>query len=119
MKVVTFKTTDGKVRYLLVDAGGVPVEEVRQFLKFEDNRGMACNTLKQKCIHLKHFYTFLQQKRIKYRTVTVDDLAAYIAWLKYPDISEMRRTSRPLSLPIRICLRIPLPCRSFVWKLVR
>ena len=59
---------------LLVDAGGVPVEEVRQFLRFEDNRGMARNTLKQKCIHLKHFYTFLQQKRMKYRTVTVDDI---------------------------------------------
>ena len=43
MKVVTFETTDGKVRYLLVDAGGVPIEEVRQFLKFEDNRGMARN----------------------------------------------------------------------------
>ena len=41
MKVVTFETTDGKVRYLLVDAGGVPIGEVRQFLKFEDNRGMA------------------------------------------------------------------------------
>ena len=78
MKVVTFETTDGKIRYLLVDAGGVPVDEVRQFLKFEDNRGMARNTLKQKCIHLKHFYTFLQQKKIRYRAVTVDDLAAYI-----------------------------------------
>ena len=84
MKVVTFETTDGKVRYLLVDAGGVPIEEVRQFLKFEDNRGMARNTLKQKCIHLKHFYTFLQQRRIKYKDVNVDDLAAYIPVLKIP-----------------------------------
>lgn len=88
MKVVTFETTDGKERYLLVDAGGVPIEEVRLFLRFEDNRGLARNTLKQKCIHLKHFYTFLQQKRIKYKDVTVDDLASYIAWLKYPDIPE-------------------------------
>ena len=84
MKVVTFETTDGKVRYLLVDAGGVPIEEVRQFLKFEDNRGMARNTLKQKCIHLKHFYTFLQQRRIRYKDVTVDDLAAYCCLL--PDL---------------------------------
>ena len=61
MKVVTFETTDGKERYLLVDTGGVPIEEARLFLRFEDNRGLARNTLKQKCIHLKHFYTFLQQ----------------------------------------------------------
>lgn len=58
MKVVTFETTDGKERYLLVDTGGVPIEEARLFLRFEDNRGLARNTLKQKCIHLKHFYTF-------------------------------------------------------------
>lgn len=58
------------------------------FLRFEDNRGLTRNTLKQKCIHLKHFYTFLHQKRIKHKDVTVDDLASYIAWLKYPDIPE-------------------------------
>lgn len=88
MKVVTFETVDGKVRYLLADNGGVPVEEVKAFLKFEDNRGLARNTLKQKCIHLKHFYTFLTQRRRHYTMVTVDDLASYIAWLKYPQIPE-------------------------------
>ena len=37
MKVVTFETTDGKERHLLVDTGGVPIEEARLFLRFEDN----------------------------------------------------------------------------------
>ena len=60
MKVVTFETTDGKERYLLVDAGGVPIEEVRLFLKFEDNRGLARNTLKQQSRRLSPLHRLRQ-----------------------------------------------------------
>ena len=88
MKVVTFETTEGKTRYYLADDNDVPEESVLEYLRFGDNRGLARNTLKLHCIHLKHFYTFLGQKEIDYRDVTVDHLAEFIAWLKYPSYSE-------------------------------
>ncbi|MBQ3546634.1 MAG: tyrosine-type recombinase/integrase [Lachnospiraceae bacterium] len=88
MIVVTFETSDGKTRYYLADDNAVPVQEVLDYLRFEDNRGLARNTLRLHCIHMKHFYSFLEQKELKYTEVTVDHLAAFIAWLKYPRIHE-------------------------------
>jgi len=88
MKVVTLETSDGKTKYYLADDNDMPVEPVLDYLKFEDNRGLARNTLRLHCIQLKHFYTFLEQKKIKYTEITVDHLAELIARLKYPTLPE-------------------------------
>lgn len=88
MKVVTFETTDRRIRYYLADDNDIPVEPVLKYLRFEDGRGLARNTLKLHCIQMKHFYTFLEQKGTAYEDVTVDHLAEFIAWFKYPSYSE-------------------------------
>ena len=88
MKVVTFETGDGKERYYLADDNNIPVEPVLDYLRFEDNRGLARNTLRLHCIQLKHYYTFLNQKQMAYTDTTVDRLAEFIAWLKYPAYTE-------------------------------
>ena len=88
MKVVTFETSEGKTRYYLADDNEAPIGPVLRYLKFEDNRCLARNTLRMHCIHLKHFYTFREQKSLEYTDVTVDHLAKFIAWLKYPSIPE-------------------------------
>ena len=88
MKIVTFETSDGKTRYYLADDNEAPVKLVLDYLRFEDNRSLARNTLRMHCIHMKHFFTFMEQKGIEYTDVTVDRLAEFIAWLKYPSISE-------------------------------
>ena len=88
MIVVTFETSDGKTRYYLADDNAVPVQEVLDYLRFEDNRGLARNTLRLHCIHMKHFYSFLVQKNLNFMEVTVDKLAEFIAWLKWPKIHE-------------------------------
>ncbi len=88
MKVVTFETNEGKERYYLADDSDVPVESVLKYLKFEDHRGLARNTLRLHCIQLKHYFTFLAQKQLNYKELTVDELAEFIAWLKYPKVSE-------------------------------
>lgn len=88
MKVVTFETMDGRTRYYLAGDNENPVESVLNYLRFEDNRGLARNALRLHCIQLKHFYTFLEQKKLEYTDVTVDNLAEMIAWLKYPTLPE-------------------------------
>ena len=88
MVVVTFETNDGKTRYYLADDNAVPVQPVLNYLRFEDDRGLARNTLRLHCIHMKHFYSFLEQKELKYTEVTVDHLAEFVAWLKYPRVHE-------------------------------
>ena len=88
MVVVTFETNDGKTRYYLADDNGVPIQPVLNYLRFEDDRGLARNTLRLHCIQMKHFYSFLEQKGLEYTQVTVDHLAEFIAWLKWPEIHE-------------------------------
>jgi len=88
MKVVEFKTVDGRTRYYLANATGQPVEPVLKYLRFKDNAGYARNTLRSQCIHLKHFFTYLEELKKQYEDVSLDDLAGLIAWLKNPDINK-------------------------------
>ena len=88
MQVVTVETSTGQTRYYLAKDDGTPVEPVRQYLKFRDNGGAARNTLRLACIFMKHFYTYLEKRELRWQTVTIDDLADFLAWLKYPRIDE-------------------------------
>jgi len=88
MKVVEFKTVDGRTRYYLADVTGKPVEPALKYLRFKDNAGYARNTLRSQCIHLKHFFTYLEELSKQYEDVSLDDLARFIAWLKNPDINK-------------------------------
>lgn len=88
MRVVEVITTDQKTRYYLEDEEGTPVKPVLQYLRFRDHAGYARNTLRMQCIHLKHYFTFLEEAGRDYKTVSVDTLARFIGWLKNPDIGK-------------------------------
>ena len=90
MKTVEFKTADGRTRYYLAGEDGLPVEPVIKFLKFRDAAGYARNTLKGECIHLMHYFEFLEERGTLYEDVTIDDLARFVGWLKNPDIETLK-----------------------------
>ena len=94
MKTVEFKTTDGRTRYYLAGEDGLPVEPVMKFLKFRDVAGYARNTLKGECIHIMHYFEFLEERGKLYKEVTIDDLARFVGWLKNPDIEKKIVTFR-------------------------
>lgn len=88
MQVVTISTSSGQTRYYLAENDGSPVEPVLHYLKFRDNGGAARNTLRLTCIFLKHYFTYLEKRGLQWQMVTIDDLADFLAWLKYPKIDE-------------------------------
>lgn len=88
MQVVTVETSAGQTRYYLANDDGTPVEPVLQYLKFRDNGGAARNTLRLACIFMKHYFTYLEKRGLRWQAVTIDDLADFLAWLKYPRIDE-------------------------------
>jgi len=94
MKVVELKTADGRTRYYLADATGAPVKPVFKYLKFKDNAGYAKNTLRMHCIHMKHFFTFLEEIGKDYKSIGIDDIARFIGWLKNPDVGKRIVTLR-------------------------
>ena len=82
MNVEKFITSSGLTRYLLIDSAGVPVEEVRKFLRFKDNCGRARNTLKAYCFHLKSYFEYLESINMPLDRVGMDELAGFIRWLQ-------------------------------------
>jgi integrase/recombinase XerD len=84
MKVESLITGEGKERYMLVDTNGEPVEMVLRYIKYKDNTGSARNTLRAYCYNLKLFFEFLEQEKLDYRDVGLDEMAAFMRWLQNP-----------------------------------
>jgi len=84
MQVATVITSEGKTRYMLLDSNMEPIQPVNQYIKFKDNSGSARNTLRSYCHHLKLYFEFLEQKRLNYRDVNIDDMAEFLRWLQNP-----------------------------------
>ena len=84
MQVEKLFTSTNKIRYMLVDKAGEPVEPVLRYIKFKDNSDSARNTLRAYCYHLRLFFEFLEQKGIDYRNCGIDDMAEFMRWLQNP-----------------------------------
>ncbi|MBY6899716.1 tyrosine-type recombinase/integrase [Clostridium botulinum] len=84
MEVVKVKTEDGKERYFVTDDYGLPVEPILKFIRFKDNTNYARNTLRMYCQHLKLYFEYLQQRKIDFQDITIDDLALFVNWLQNP-----------------------------------
>lgn len=96
MRVETVITPENKTRYLLVDDVGEPVKEVLRFLKYKDNSDKARNTLRAYCFHLKAFFEFLEQKKMSYNDIEIDEMAEFMRWLQNPYSSIKVSSVKPL-----------------------
>jgi site-specific recombinase XerD len=84
LRVDTVITKDNRTRYMLVDSNFDPVLPVLKYLKFKDNGDAARNSLRSYCQHLKLYFEFLEQERLDYRKVSIDDMASFMRWLQNP-----------------------------------
>ncbi len=84
MRVETIITGEGKERYMLVNEHGEPVNVALKYIRFKDNTGAARNTLRSYCYHLKLFFEFLEQGKLDYRDIGLDEMAAFMRWLQTP-----------------------------------
>lgn len=84
MEVVKVITEQGKERYYVADKNGLPIESILKFIRFKDNTNFARNTLRMYCQHLKLYFEYLEQQKIDFQDVTIDDLALFVNWLQNP-----------------------------------
>lgn len=84
MQVVKVKLEKNKERYYVADDKGKPIEVIFKFIKFKDNTMYARNTLKQYCYHLKLYFEYLEQRKLEFQNVTIDELAHFVNWLQNP-----------------------------------
>lgn len=62
----------------------VPVDPVERFLAYLSSIERSPNTIKAYAHDLKDWFTFLQMRDLDWRSVTLEDAAGFVAWLRLP-----------------------------------
>jgi integrase/recombinase XerD len=63
---------------------GAPVAAVESWLAYLSNVGRSPNTVKAYAHDLKDFWVFIAGRGLDWRTVRLDDLGEFVAWLALP-----------------------------------
>lgn len=84
MRVQEITKSNGQTRYVLIGDNGNLIIPVARYLKYLDSVGRARNTLRAYTHDLRLFFEYLQQKGIDYTQVTLDDMGAFVLFLKNP-----------------------------------
>ena len=62
----------------------VPLEPVERFLGYLASIERSPNTVKAYAHDLKDWFSFLAAQRLDWQTVTLEDVAGFVAWLRLP-----------------------------------
>ena len=90
-------TPDEHVRYVVVDAEGSVVAPITGYLRYLDDTGKARNTLRVYGLGLAHYFAYLSEKDLDYRSTGVRARAGFVAWLKRPKLMSHLEAGRSVS----------------------
>ncbi len=97
MRLAEVLTSDHHTRYVVLDDQGSLVTPLVRYLKHLDQRGYALNTLRSYGISLMLFFEYLHQHNTDFQQVTLDTLAGFVSWLKWPYTSTKVIPSHPVA----------------------
>jgi site-specific recombinase XerD len=83
--------------WTLLDDDHVPVEPVERFLAYLAAIERSPNTVRAYAHDLKDWFTFLDRRGVGWQSVTVEDAAGFVAWLRLPPAA---RDGRVAVLPM-------------------
>jgi integrase/recombinase XerD len=86
----------GDESWTVLGADGGPVEPVERFLGYLSSIERSPNTVKAYAHDLKDWFVFLEGRGLDWRSVTVEDVGAFVAWLRLPPAA---RTGPVVALP--------------------
>jgi site-specific recombinase XerD len=70
--------------WTLLGRDHVPVEPVERFLAYLASIERSPNTVKAYAYDLKDWFSYLVRRGLDWRSVTLEDVAGYVAWLRLP-----------------------------------
>jgi len=74
----------GSESWTVVGEDHVPVEPVERFLAFLSSIERSPNTVKAYAHDLKDWFSFLAAQHLEWQTVSLEDVASFVAWLRLP-----------------------------------
>ncbi|MEP0754078.1 site-specific integrase [Trichocoleus sp. Lan] len=87
----------------------LPVEPIEQFLSYLRSVERSPNTVRSYASHLKLYWEFLQDSKLGWESVNLEDLADFISWLRRPDpriVSLQTEESKRLESTINVILSV-------------
>ena len=85
MRVQRVLTPGSRVEsWTVLDDDLVPVDPVERFLAYLSSIERSPNTVKAYAHDLKDWFIFLGRRGLDWRSVTIEDVAGYVAWLRLP-----------------------------------
>ena len=97
VRAVWAATSTGR-RLYLVDASLAFIPPVKQYLDYLAALEKSPHTLEHYCRHLKHLFTFLDERQRAWDDVTPDDIVQFMQWLRTPP-PEVREVVARLPAP--------------------
>jgi site-specific recombinase XerD len=70
--------------FTVLGEDGVPVAPVERYLKYLTDIERSPNTIKAYAHDLKDWFTFLGGRGLDWRSVSLEDVGAFVAWLRLP-----------------------------------
>jgi integrase/recombinase XerD len=70
--------------WTVVGDDDVPVEPVERFLAYLASIERSPNTIRAYAHDLKDWFTFLGRQGLQWQSVTLEDVAGFVAWLRLP-----------------------------------
>jgi len=70
--------------WLVIGSDYFPIEPIRGYLRYLENLEKSPNTIKSYAGHLKQFWDFLESCHLDWKDVTLNHLAEFIHWLRWP-----------------------------------
>ena len=86
----------GVESWTLLGQDHAPIEPVERFLAYLASIERSPNTVKAYAHDLKDWFTYLVRRGLDWRSVTLEDVAGYVAWLRLPPAA---RDGRVVVLP--------------------
>ena len=84
MRVVEIEIQDQQKRYVVIDDTGSLIEPIARYLKYLDRINASRQTLRSYAFALRMYWEYLSQQQIDWQHVTLDELSAFVLWLKLP-----------------------------------
>ena len=84
MIVQKIRVNAQQVSWLVLDDNSLPIKPITAFVRYLNHIEYSPNTVRTYVNHLKLYWEYLHSQQKAWQTVTLEDLAHFVAWLRQP-----------------------------------
>lgn len=118
MRVQRIKYPDNRVGWIVIGDDFLPIQPIQRYLQYCEALEYSPNTIQAYARHLRLYWEFLLENQLDWKTIKLDRLSDFVAWLRRPSSEvllhsqERSRTERTVNTIISaVCSFYSFHCR--------